>query len=121
MGQNRTQITTGIYKTKYSNPIRFKEWKVFINERGMVLVGLTGEKRGTMWHTNPYNPNIKNEIVFDNPKVWEIYEEQVKIALENQLKRFPFQYDQQLEDSEFELKLSKERKYVPTSQEFELA
>ena len=121
MEQNRTQSTTGMYKTKYSNPIKFKEWKVFINESGMVLVGLVGEKKGTVWHTNPYNPNIKEEIIFDNPKDWRKYEEQCRIAFKRQLKKFPFQYDKQLEDSEFELQLSKERKYVPTSKEFELA
>lgn len=121
MGQNRTQSTAGMYRTKYSNPIRFKEWKVFVNESGMVLVGLIGEKRGVVWHTNPYNPNIKDEIIFDNPKDWKTYDEQCKIAFERQLNKFPFQYEKQLEDSELEKQLSKERNYVPKAEEFELA
>jgi hypothetical protein len=119
MGQNRTQTTAGTYKTLYENPKRFKEWKVYINETGMVLIKFTGEKRATIWHTNPFNPNLTKELTFDNPKDWAVYKEQCDTAFENQQKRFPAQFIKQQRDAELDMNLFKKRNIVPMSQELE--
>lgn len=94
----------GVYKQKFHKDMEFSDWKIYLNEKSrMVLMELRKQEGLITWHTNPLNPNIKEEIVFKDKNEWNTFDVSRRKALTIQKYLYPLKHKQQLKDSNVEL------------------
>ena len=96
MRTGKLHKTTGTYPDSYGHKTQFNEWRIYLSFEKFICCTFRRMRpyRGARW-TTPFDPDIKKEIIFDNPEDMKLFDEEFKALFKLQKERHPLAHKEQ--------------------------